>query len=788
MRQSFLFKWVLQSAIFWLICFSFVSASTTNSFLYDSLKYPTSIRAIGMGNAYVGVAEESSALFINPAGLVMPGRMLNYESLDFQERSSSTFENFAIHLSPLGYGYVRNTRLNGDSSKITYYGYANRGSNGVDWGLTYKSVDVTMDHVKTAAFSADIGLLFRLTPRFNWGVVAKDVLKRDLDIQPTLVTGFSIMSKDRGIVIANDWVHYDFQNQHYLYSRLGTEFRISDGVFFRMGLDREYFSLGSTFGFGFFNLDYALKAHFQEQEDRTYYFGIKFGQTQISKELRRRYSMFKKGAFAEFSIGGNLSVGRSVVSLLNGAKMGTNDVLVLMDHASTDESCEGFIVRIGSLTQSLSTVAVVEELRRSFEKAKRLGKRVYVYLDGYASLPELYLATVADYVMMPELGTIGQLGLDFEIIKTREFFKNFGIGYDVLSSGEHKGALNPNSKDITAKDRDLIEGLVNDLYQQVLMTVKEDRDLSWDTISESFDGSLLSATKGKELGLIDGLGFWKDLKDVVAKRQPNVGRIKLEAFARDMSFGAIFPFYNRIAVIEVDGQINSGKSSSDFLYGSKSTGAEDIREIVDFIKKDASIRGVILRVNSPGGSMLASDQIYHAINELREASKRVYTSMGNVAASGGYYVALASDQIWASSATLTGSIGVISVFQNIEALNELLGIQREVIKTGPYMDMFSGNHALNDDELSLLQAFQHEKYEVFVDRVKTGRSMTQDQVAEVAQGQVFTGHDAKRLKLVDRIGSFQDAIGALANDLGIDDPELVVFRKPLSFIERLFLP
>jgi protease IV len=251
----------------------------------------------------------------------------------------------------------------------------------------------------------------------------------------------------------------------------------------------------------------------------------------------------------------------------------------------------------------------------------------------------------------------------------------------------------------------------------------------------------------------------------------------IESYMTEQTPGSIFSPFNRIAVIEIDGSIHEGRNMQDAFVGGKSTGSDEIELISELVRKDFTIKGVLVRVNSFGGSLLASDQIYTAISKLKASGKPVYTSMGSMATSGGYYVALSSSKIYANPTTLTGSIGVISMYSNQAEFNDWLGFDVETIKTGKYMDMMSSNKKMTKEEEHMLREFQQEKYQYFVDKVVSSRSITKEEAADVAQGQLFTGKQAKELKLVDELGSYHDAVEGLAKAAGISGkPELVYYR------------
>ena len=208
---------------------------------------------------------------------------------------------------------------------------------------------------------------------------------------------------------------------------------------------------------------------------------------------------------------------------------------------------------------------MIQEIRSELEKAKLEGKKIYVYIEQWASLPEYYLASVADKIVMPELGTISHLGIELEVRKTKSFLNNFGITQEIIATGIYKDSLVPESDKLSEMERTVLEDLVGDLYHQVLFDIKRSRKLDWDVVSDVFDGRLIAASEAKEKGLVDELGFWDDLNAMVEDiDQKSITVAELPEFymGEDQPF-LINPF-NRIAIVEIDGQIHMGQNSTNF--------------------------------------------------------------------------------------------------------------------------------------------------------------------------------------------------------------------------------
>lgn len=775
-----------------VVLFGF-STLSFGDFAYDAFKDGVGARPQSMGNAYTALGEEAGSLSFNPAGLGIPGGFMAVENLDMNEDVYRTYSHYMVYKAPFGYSQWAKEDQTGNRVEVSSYGYGRLGRNGVDWGVSYKNLEVSGDR-NFSGWSSDFGLLVRFSPQVHYGLVFHDIAKsKDVEIPGTVATGFSFLTKQKHFILSGDVVQdrSDLENE-FFYTRAGAEWNISDGLVLRGGISRTDLSGGISFLFPVLDLSFGLVSDTTDTTPTRFFWSAKLGKGTLPYRLRRKYSLFKRNAYAYFKVDSSLIEGKSVVSFYGGQKVGSNDLITLINRANKDKSIKGYKIRIGSISSSISSVGLIQEIRKELQKGKDAGKEVIVYIEGWATMPEYYLASVADKIVMPELGTISHLGLDLEILKTERFLNNFGIDNQVISSGRYKDALDPVSDSLDESDRLVLEELVSDLYHQVLFDIKDSRGLDWNQIGSLSDGRLITAREAKELGLIDELAYWSGYSqreirdpDVVQLTEvsqdiasPSLSTIPLTDFVEEEQPVSLFSPFNRIAIVEVDGFIKQGRNQQDFLYGQKGTGSDSISHILDQISRDVTIKGVILRVNSPGGSMIASDHIYSEIKRFRaKSNKPVYTSMGNIAASGGYYVSLGTERIFANPGTLTGSIGVVSSYQNVEGLHSMLGIERDVIKTGRYMDMLSPNREINEEELDILQNFQEKMYNVFVDRVAENRDISNEEAYEIAQGQLLTGEQAKSLKLVDDLGNFYDAVDKLAEKTKITNPVLVFFRE-----------
>ncbi|MAQ65069.1 MAG: signal peptide peptidase SppA [Actinobacteria bacterium] len=757
-----------------------VLSTIINGFsVYDMSKNHLSVKSLGMGTAYTAFAEGEAATLLNPAALSYPGSSYSFQQLDYDKLDYNLYQAHYYYNNPIGISSVIKEDFQGNKLTMNSVGLGAFSQNGVSWGVNYKSIFGNYDNQSVKGWSSDLGVLIRLYPGLNAGFLIQDIYSKDLNLNTTFkgaLAGFL----NNNLLGWSLEVSYDNQIKKVVTTSFGTEFLLSDTLVFRSGINKTALFSGASLQLPFVNLEFGIKNDLQDLKGNYYSTSFKFGRGSDIAKFRKRYALFKRSAYAEMVIGGNVQKGKSEVSLLGGYKIGSNDLLKLIHHANQDSSCRGYIIRIGNFRSSLTDLGLVQEIRDELLKSKEFDKKIIVYLEGSVGLPEYYLASLADLIVMPPLGTLSQFGIDIEVRKASDFFEKLGIHTTVFTSGKHKASTDLFSDSLTDLDREHLNYLISDLFQDVKDQIKVSRQSVSDAIERISDGSMITAKDAKEMGLVDRLAYWPDVYSIVDNYDSELEKLNLTDFMVSKQ-PSMFHFFNRIAVLEVDGSIVNGNNSSNFIFGGKATGAEEFDRLVDKVSEDDKFKGVILRVNSPGGSVLASDRIYTAIERLKSSGKKVYTSMGSIATSGGYYVAANSDKIYANASSITGSIGVVSSFRSYSKLGDEIGVQTDSIKTGKFMDMYSSLNELDNVEEKLIKNFQDNFYQEFVYKVKSNRRLTDEEAYTVSQGQLYTGKQAQNMRIIDDIGGFYDVVDDLANDLNIEDPDVVFIRSSSSF-------
>lgn len=733
--------------VFIFLCLFLCQAALRASFLQDALRGPQDVFFEGMGQA----GGANGSLLHNPAGIATTTWGYGYHHFDL-----STWDSYAylIQYQPVEYRYFQKADVSGNVVWVNALGFAYSGNDFLDWGLSYKWVKGIDQKQVIQGGSADIGIICRLTSVATLGITAKDVYRKDLEVTPSYVLGFSLEKEKWGI--NTDFIFLDGMNVN-----VGVQYKITPSWLLQAGSHDGYITAG--LGFNISNMTVQTAYVNQDQKMPKYMGGI-----QVSKkDMPYSKTLFRNQAWAKVSLGSNLVSGKPEISYWGGEKLGTNDLLTMIHRVAADPYCEGFFIELNGFSRTLGSLALVQEIRGELQKAKKKGKKIYIFLSEFTTLPEYYLASIADKMIIPELGAIGQLGVLIEMRQTKDFLKQFGLEKPLLTQGKFKSVFA--GGDLDTQDEQYLQELVDHLHRQVIKDIMSSRGLLAKEGKSVFDGRLITAREAKKIGLIDEFEeeFYTSSFNIDEKVKP------LQAFIQPKKnlFNA---FLYRIAILEIDGEITQGRSTSELLFGTKTTGSQDIEKLTREIEEDFRVKGVLIRINSQGGNGIDAYRIFNAIQKLKESGKVVYVSMGEMAASGGYFSAMNAHKIYANRATLTGSIGVVGSQFNKEKLEKWLGITYKTISSGAYM--MSPSRSLSKPQEDMLIKYQEVFYQHFLSKLRESRQLEWEELVQVGQGQVILGDTAKSLLLIDELGGFYDAIEDLSKRLNMEDPYLVFYR------------
>jgi len=433
-------------------------------------------------------------------------------------------------------------------------------------------------------------------------------------------------------------------------------------------------------------------------------------------------------------------------------------VLAAIENAKTDDNIKGISIKILGVNAGMAQTQAIRDKLLEFKES---GKFITAYAEYYGQ-KNYYLSSVADSIYVNPVGGVDLKGLGAELLFFKDFQDKYGVKMEVIRHGKYKSAVEPFlANEISEANREQMTELLQSIWSEYKADIAASRNktvVEIDKIADSLLGR--NADLALENNLINksiyldeyddllkgalGVDLDEELNTVTLKKYIKSGKGRIKSTAKD-----------RIAVVYAQGEIKFGEGDETYI------GQERIIKALRKAVKDKKVKAIVLRVNSPGGSGLASDMIWREL-ELTKKEKPLVVSMGNYAASGGYYIACNSDKIFAEPTTITGSIGVFGIVPNFSKLAEKMGINAEQISTNKQSLGYSAFEPMNDQFYKVTKEGVEDFYEIFLDRVSKGRKMSKEQVNEIAQGRVWTGKQAKEIGLVDELGNLDDAVAYAA--------------------------
>jgi protease-4 len=480
-----------------------------------------------------------------------------------------------------------------------------------------------------------------------------------------------------------------------------------------------------------------------------------------------------------------------------------------LHQAARDKEVQAVYLQIEDLSIGWGKL---DELTRAIAELRKSGKKVHAYLDSADTSKDYLLARACDEVVMPESGWLMLTGIKAEVVFFKDLLDKVGLKADMLQMGEAKSAAEPLTRtSMSEASRKQLTGVVDDYYEnqivQRIVQSRPDKMLSAEQVKKLIDDGPFTARAALAAGLIDRVAYRNEFvrslkKEIKGEKVDVVRDYKQKKKDKDIDLGNPFAVLKlmmgtptsqrktenpKIAVVYAVGAIVTGKSAESLL-GGQSCGAETMVKAIRDAEEDKSVKAIVLRVDSPGGSALASDLIWH---ELKQCKKPVLASMSDVAASGGYYISMAAGKIYAEPGTLTGSIGVVGGKIALKGLYDKLGIKTETITRGANVNILSTDEPFSKSERAKMTALMQDVYDQFVDkalagRKKAGKEMTRDQLLKLAGGRVWTGRQAKENGLIDELGGLEDAIVAAKVKAGYSadkDLEILMLPRSKSFLD-----
>lgn len=474
--------------------------------------------------------------------------------------------------------------------------------------------------------------------------------------------------------------------------------------------------------------------------------------------------------------------------LLSGQPQSLSSLLAQFRKAKVDKRITAVLLDID---MSEAGWAKSEEIRSAIEDFRASGKPVYAYMETGLN-KDYYIATACDKIFVPPPGELFTIGLAADVMFFRGSLDKLGVYPDIYQIGKYKSAGDMfTQKQMTDAHREYINSLLDDLYGRYVEAIAKTRKKSTDEVKALIDDAPYSAAKAKEIGLIDGaiyrddvekelkkrLGY-KDSDDLHIARGSDYREISQESLGLNKG--------EKIAIVYASGDIISGRSTYGGS-GQETIGSDSLVKTLNEARDDKSIKAIVLRIDSPGGSGLASDIIWRAVESAKE-KKPVVVSMSDVAASGGYYIACNANKIVAEPSTITGSIGVVGGKPVVKGFYDWIGVTNEYVMRGKNAGMFRETEKFSDAERAKFEEFLKNTYQDFITKVGKGRAKDPSYIDSIGQGRVWTGQQGKEKGLVDEYGGLDKAIqiakelAKIPADKGV---QRVLMPKPPTLIEQI---
>jgi protease-4 len=460
---------------------------------------------------------------------------------------------------------------------------------------------------------------------------------------------------------------------------------------------------------------------------------------------------------------------------------GLNDILQNIEKASSDIKIKGILIENGLLPSGWATTG---EIREALDKFRKDGKFVIAYSDYVLTQECYYLSTVADKIYISPGSMVDFKGLSSEVMFYKKALEKIGVEVQVTRHGKFKGAVEPFILDkLSEENKTQIKAYAGSIWNNVIQSISQSRNISSEKLNllaDNLTGNI--AANALENNLVDGLMYRDELIDTLKSlsgiaTDKDLNLVSMTKYSKVPDPARVVSVKNRIAVIYASGTIVMGKGNDNNIGGNL------YADVIRKERRDTSVKAIVVRVNSPGGNAIASDIIWREL-ELAAKVKPVVISMGNYAASGGYFISAPATKIYASPTTISGSIGVFGLIPNAgKLLEQKLGLTTEIVKTNNNSDFPSVFRPMNPYEKEVMQMSIEKVYSDFVGKVASGRKMKSESVDSIGQGRVWSGTSAQKIGLVDEIGGLKAAIKGAAELAGIDKyaiRELPVIEDPYT--------
>ena len=696
----------------------------------------------------VAVSDDALATFLNPAGLGAGQRGFNLYYLRAAETDFGVDDALLISAAKAGFGMEFATGKDGvDFNRYTLSSGSGIGPS-IYWGTGYSWIN-SDDAAYDKLTSWSLGLMFRRR-YLSTGIVARDFNRprfRGERLGRTYDFGIAIRPSTSRITLSID--ARKVEKVEGLDFNFAVEVRPFRWVTLRGSVNDDS-SFDIRFGINFRQFGLGMYNRFDEnQEHRN-----SVGYISLSQALHTTRHV-RRNAFLDVQM---------------------DEIERTLKVAKLDREIAGALIKIGGGRYGIGRL---QEIRDAILDFKASGKKVIGYMTN-CSTGNYLLASVCDRVVLHPSGEVRLVGLRSETSFYKGILDKLGIRADLEHIGKYKSASDIFTREeMSNAHREVQNAILDDLYDQLTQSIAERRSWSQDDVKSLIDQGPFTAKQALMHGIVDQLAYRDELKDIakdlsgkdcrLVKARQYLGIVEYE-----YDWEVPLP---KIAVITAEGMMMTGESFTDPFTGTRTMGSATIARAIRNVRKDSSVKAVVLRIDSGGGLVVAADTIWRELMRLKDV-KPLVVSMGDVAGSGGYYIAAPAEVIVAEPGTITGSIGVISGKYSLKGLYDKIGLHKEIIKRGKHADFYTDYGDYPAEEREIVHAQIQEIYDDFIAKVAEGRGMTREAVDQIGRGRIWTGKQAKEIGLVDELGGLNLALSIARRKAGLVGKEVQLIRLP----------
>ena len=696
----------------------------------------------------VAISDDALATFFNPAGLGAGQRGLNLYYLRASETDFGVDDALLISAAKAGFGMEFVTGEDGiDFNRYTLSSGSGIGPS-IYWGTGYSWIN-SDDEAYDKFTSWSLGLMFRRR-YLSTGIIVRDLNRprfRGEKLGRTYDFGVAIRPSTSRITLSIDACKVEKVDG--LDFNFAVEVRPFRWVTLRGSLNDDS-SFDIRFGINVRQFGMGMYNHFDENQE----YRKSVGYISLSQALHTTRHI-RRNAFLDVQMG---------------------EIEKTLKVAKRDREVAGALIKIGG---SRYGIGRLQEIRDTILDFKASGKKVVGYMTN-CSTGNYLLASVCDRIVLHPSGEVRLIGLRSETSFYKGVLDKLGIRADLEHIGEYKSASDIFTREeMSEAHREVQNTILDDLYDQLTQSIADKQSWTQDDVKYLIDQGPFTAKQALAHDIVDQLAYRDELKDIakdLTGKDCRLVKARQYLGITEYEYDWEVPL-PKIAVIEAEGMMMTGESFTDPFTGTRTMGSTTIARAIRAVRKDSSVKAVVLRIDSGGGLVVAADTIWRELIRLKDV-KPLVVSMGDVAGSGGYYIAVPADVIVAEPGTITGSIGVISGKYSLKGLYDKIGLHKEIIKRGKHANFYTDYGNYPAEEREIIHAQIQEIYEDFIGKVAEGRSMTKEAVDQIGQGRIWTGKQAKEIGLVDELGGLNLALSIARKKAGLARKEVQLIRLP----------